>query len=60
MSEGNQSGSHCGHHQLGGYSLIGIRVAEEAGGKASLVSDGLDHGSALDRMADWATKLKES
>lgn len=61
MSEGNQSGSHCGYHQLGGCDLIGIRVAEETGGEArSPASDGLDHGSALDRMAGWATEFKES
>jgi hypothetical protein len=60
MSEGNRSGSYCSYQQLGGYSLIGIIVAEEAGGEATLVSDRLDHGSALDRVADWATKLKES
>lgn len=60
MSEGSQSGSHYGYHQLSGYGLIWIRVAEEAGGEANLASDGLDHGSALDRMADWATESKES
>lgn len=45
----------------GGCDLIGIRVAEETGGEArSPASDGLDHGSALDRMAGWATEFKES
>lgn len=60
VADGSQAGSHYGYHQLGGYDLIGIRVAEEAEGEANLASDGLDYGSALDRMADWATEFKES
>lgn len=34
-------------------------MAEEVG-EGSLVVNGLDHGSALDRMDDWTMKLKES